>query len=157
VVVPKESEPPHVRDKSPQSIQAESGSWKGPVLAGLIPSAFLCLELIPFVAVLLVVVAPLVANPLLGMIVGRSASRRRFVYGMGVAIGGWILSGVVGALVFGEIAPMFTGPIPKGSETGWGMFMGLYVMFGVLTSPIAGIASVLVQSRRAPSGPLGPR
>jgi hypothetical protein len=78
--------------------------------------------------------SPLWANLLLGVIVGRTVSRRRFVCGMGVAVAGWIASFFVAVTIL-----LMSGHQWDSASAGNALLLGV----GMLASPIAGIASAL--------------
>jgi len=135
------------------SISFNYRTWRNLILAGLIPSGMSVLALVLMfipVASILVPLAPIVANLLLGRIVGHSVSRLRFLSGTIVAVAGWI----VALFVIAGIAAVF---VKEGqSGEGLGIFGAAILMWALATSPLAGIASGWGHPR-APAPPVAER
>jgi hypothetical protein len=150
VAVPNESEPPLDRSRSPAGTQARV-TWRNLILAGLIPSGMTVLALVLYpVAGILVALFPIVANLLLGRIVGHSVSRLRFLSGTIVAVAGWM----VALFVIAGIAAAFVkeGQANTGAQ-GVVVFGAAILMVALATSPLAGLASGWGHPR-APAPPM---
>ena len=172
VVVPEESERPLLRDRPSEwrRIRSAVRARRTRILAGLLPLATMGVTLaftgiagaqrttdseaavVLFYSLMLL---QIVANPLLGVIVGRNISRLRFVCGTGIAVAGWIAF----ATVFGSISEMIWGPMVYITPP-WpgvrGQLATVSLMgccLGLFTSPLAGIAGVVDhRMRKKPPG-----
>lgn len=115
------------------------------ILAGLIPFATMSLMTAAvFLKVPWMVTLPLAfaANFPIGWLVGRSVSRHPFLKATGVAMAGWFagLPGVT-VLYFALIAPRLVRSPGEQMDQGFGMFICIAVILGLLGSPVAGIAA----------------
>jgi hypothetical protein len=126
----------------------------GLILAALIPFALACFALtLIFMHVRpeIFLPSPIVANFLAGIIVGKNVSRRRFIYGTGVAVVGWIAAYFgTAAVYFGLFAPHITRVPGEQRDQGFGLALAFLFFVGVATSPIAGFTSAGQSPRKVP-------